>query len=148
MSAISDEAETLFKSYMEGIGAALEALPDGQPLFWYYPVTQEYFTVYTSNAALIGRLSNPELRRRIVRTYALARSLIDASRLNNSYFEKYEQAAWMAAQAPDHGWNQRAAGERQAMVNYAPTLKKIHGQVKAETAELLEQIREELQISR
>ena len=41
-------------------------------------IGQNYFTVYDSNADVLGHISDPELRQKIVNTYSQARSLIDA----------------------------------------------------------------------
>ena len=78
LQAIHDEIETLWDNYMDGIGHHTEALADGQPLNIYYPVTQEYFTVYNTNAFFIGRIRDHDLRKLIVSTYSKARGLIDS----------------------------------------------------------------------
>lgn len=146
LSALHDEAKTLWNSYMEGIGAQIEALADGQPFLWFYPVTQEYFTVYASNATLIGRVTNPSLRQRIVKAYALARSIIDAYRLNNVYVEKFEQFSWMDIQQPGAGWKQRATSQAQVMAEYATVLKRHHYELKAEVQALLQDLRQQTDV--
>lgn len=59
LQAIHDEIETLWNAYMEGIGKETEALPDGQPLNMFWPVTQDYFTVYNTNAFFYRKSTKP-----------------------------------------------------------------------------------------
>ena len=40
-------------------------------------LTQDYFTIYHSNANLIGQVPNSKLRRRIVKIYTSLKVLID-----------------------------------------------------------------------
>jgi hypothetical protein len=44
---------------MWAIGNELEKVRDGKPLLLFYPITQEYFTIYTGNASLIGSIEEP-----------------------------------------------------------------------------------------
>jgi hypothetical protein len=65
LQAVHGEIETLWDIYMDGIGLHLEALPNGQALNTYYPVTQEYFTVYSTNAFFIALIRDNDLRNRL-----------------------------------------------------------------------------------
>jgi hypothetical protein len=52
------------------------------------PVTQNYFTVYDLNAGMLGRITKAELTKKIVTTYARAKSLMDAV---NYYAPRYQE---------------------------------------------------------
>ena len=144
LQAIHDEIETLWGLYMQGIGHQLEALEKNMPFDVFYPVTQDYFTVYTSNADLIGRIKDHDLRRQIVTTYSMARGLVDSYRLNNNLVQKHEHVYWMLKKTDDHFHEQMAFGHYQALVEYAEVLKKVHGKVKKQVAELLRTLQKHL----
>lgn len=73
LQAIHDEVETLWDGYVRSAGAQIEALGDVQPMLMYWPITQDYFTIYNTNAFCIGRIKDHDLRKAIVLTYARAR---------------------------------------------------------------------------
>lgn len=143
LQAIHDEIETLWDLYMDGIGHELEALPNSQGLRIYYPVTQEYFTIYTSNALFIGRIRDNDLRKLIVSTYSKARGLIDSYRLNNDLLQKHEHAHWLFLQTNSPVHQAAATAYSQAIVNYAANLRRLHDDVKRHAQELLRALRKE-----
>ena len=57
----------------------------------YYQASEDYFTIYNSNAHLIGKIEDDSLRSEIVRTYSRAKGLLDSLRLNNSFVSGYEE---------------------------------------------------------
>jgi hypothetical protein len=143
LQAVHDEIETLWDLYMEGIGHRLEELPNGQALSTYYPVTQEYFTVYNTNAFFIGRIRDNDLRKLIVSTYSKARGLIDSYRLNNDLVQKHEHAYWLFLQTNSPVHEVAVQGRLQALVNYAAALKRLHEDVKRQVQDLLRALRKE-----
>ncbi len=143
LQAIHDEIETLWDLYMEGIGHKLETLPNGQALNIYYPVTQEYFTVYNTNAFFIDRIKDHDLRKLIVSTYCKARGLIDSYGLNNDFVGKHEHAYWLFQETKNQIHQAAAAGHYRAMVDYAATLRKGHAEMKKQVTDLLRALRKE-----
>jgi hypothetical protein len=143
LQAVHDEIETLWDLYIDGIGHELEALPNGQGLRIYYPVTQQYFTIYTTNALFIGRIRDNDLRKLIVTAYSKARGLIDSYRLNNDLLQKHERAHWFFLQTNNPVHQAAATGYLQAVVNYASTLKRLHDDVKSQAQDLLHALRKE-----
>lgn len=137
LQAVHDEIETLWDLYMEGIGHQLEALQNGQPLNMYYPVTQEYFTVYNTNAFFIGRIEDHDLRKLIVSTYSQARGLIDSYRLNNDLVQKHEHSYWVFQETKNQIHQVSTAARHQALTEYAATLKKGHAETKKQVQDLL-----------
>ena len=79
LQAIHDEVETVFERYQETMGAGLESLKEGEPLLMYYPLVSDYFTVYNGNSFLIGRIPDNDLRKQIIKTYTLAKGMIDSA---------------------------------------------------------------------
>src|SRR5712692_3255191 len=71
------EISTLWDIYSTEFGAVIEQLPEGEEFSYIYPLYQNYFTVYESNAHLFGHIPDDNLRQAIVATYLKARGLID-----------------------------------------------------------------------
>ena len=65
-----------------------EAQQDERVPFNIPSVTQNYFTVYDLNAGMLGRITKAELTKKIVTTYARAKSLMDAV---NYYAPRYQE---------------------------------------------------------
>lgn len=143
MQAVHDEIETLWDLYLDGVGHHLEALGNGQPLNTFYPVTQEYFTVYNTNAFFIGRIKDHDLRKLIVSTYSKARGLIDSYRLNNDLVQKHEHAFWVFQETKNPVHQASAAAHYKALTDYAATLKKGHAEMKKQVQELLRALRKQ-----
>ena len=55
-----------------------------------FPISQDYLTIYRSNANLIGQINDPpDLRPKIVRTYVYLQVLIETYRANNEMLGEY-----------------------------------------------------------
>jgi hypothetical protein len=143
LQAIHDEVETLWDNYMDTAGSHIEALPDNQPLNMYWPLTQDYFTVYNMNAFQIGRIEDPDLRKLIVSTYTKARALIDSYRMNNDIVQKHEYAYWIWQETKSQVHGERATALLHNLVQYASGLKKRHADIKAQVQLLLRELRKE-----
>lgn len=143
LQGIHDEIETLWDSYTSSIGAQTEALLDNSPLMFFWPITQEYFTIYNTNAHAIGKIKNHDLRRQIVATYAKARGLIDSYRMNNDLIQKYEYIAllFQETNSPSHQAN--AAARYQSLIQYAAQLRPRHNDLKTMVGDLLRNLRKE-----
>jgi hypothetical protein len=143
LQAIHDEMESLWEAYMDSVGHHLEALPNGQPFNMYWPITQDYFTIYNSNALLIGRIPDPDLRKLIVSSYSKARGLIDSYRLNNDLVQKFEYAClvWQETGNPVH--QTTATARETALAQYAVKMKESHARIKEQVQHLLRALRKE-----
>lgn len=117
LDALGVELSALWSFHMRRIGARIEALPEGQPLEIYYPLTQDYFTIYNSNASAIGRIKDPLLRESIVITYNKCKKVVDGFKYNNELFQNHKQ---------------------QDMIEYAHLIKEDHYELKSYIEELLE----------
>lgn len=130
--AIYDEINTLWERYMWGTGNALENLNDDEPITWYYPLTQNYFTIYEGNISLIGSLEDHELRKSIIISYTKSKSLIDSYRLNNEFVAKWEnsQKQWKFTGKPLFADDMHAMYA--IMQDYSKKIKEIHKDIKSE----------------
>ena len=141
LQSIHDEVETLWDTYQEGMGVHLEALLENQPLAWFYPVIQDYFTVYHGNSFLIGRIKDNDLRKSIITTYTRAKGLIDSYRLNNDFTQKCEQLDSLYKQTNNPVFVQQLNAQRTVMVDYAKKIKESHNKVKNNVNTLLRELR-------
>jgi len=134
--AIKSELNTLWSRYNEGAAKDLHNLEEGQPLLRYYPLTQNYFTVYRSNAHLIGEIPDDNLRELVIRTYSIAKGLVDSYRYNNHIVGKYEHWQWLAAETKKPLHQARVKSSWRACVEYVEVLKKSHSEAKKALKEL------------
>ncbi len=141
LQAIHDEIETLWELYQSGIGYKLEALQENYALLYYYPVTHDYFTVYVSNAFLIGQVEDADLRKLIVQVYSKARGLIDSYRMNNDMLSKFEFWSNLHRETNNPIYEQNANGQLAAMQIYAKSMKKSHDDLKEFSGKLLRSLR-------
>jgi hypothetical protein len=88
VQAIYAELTSLWDIYHGEFGDDLENLKPGEAFGTYYPLTQDYFTIYSSNSVFIGQLPDPELRHGIVKAYLKAKALIDSHLLNNTLLDE------------------------------------------------------------
>ncbi|MDX2074163.1 MAG: hypothetical protein SFX19_07365 [Alphaproteobacteria bacterium] len=116
LDALGVELHALWSFHMRRIGALIEELPAGQPLAIYYPLTQDYFTIYNSNAVTIGRVRDPVLRESIVITYNKCKKVVDGFKYNNELLQAHKE---------------------QEMVEYAALIKEDHYELKGYIEELL-----------
>lgn len=128
--AIKSELNALWTRYNEGAGKDIENLEDGRPLLMYYPLTQDYFTVYQSNAHLIGEIQNEDLRGHIILTYNAAKGVVDSYRYNNHIIGQHEHWDWVAAETKNPLHVNRAKAFLNSCVEYAAVLKKSHYEMK------------------
>ena len=91
--AIRAEVETIWNGYQLEVGHLVEALKPGQGLNLVYKLRQQYFTVYDSNAQYLGHVEDDQLRVAIVRTYTLAKGLVDTHLVNNDLLALHKQMA-------------------------------------------------------
>lgn len=127
LDALGVEIKTLWDFHMKRIGVMIEELPDGKPLDFYYPLTQDYFTIYNSNAALIGRIKDAELREAIVVCYNKCKKVVDGFKYNNELIREFNDL-----NSPDTPYNLagRLENKRNEFIAYASTIKEDHYELK------------------
>jgi len=141
LQGLHDEIETLWEIYTERVGKIVETLQDGQGFEGYWVVSQDYFTVYSSNAHLIGQITDVDLRKEIISTYTIAKSLLDTFRMNNELVSRLEQSSLLANETNKEEHKQEVIMRRQQVALYAAGLKQIHADLKTRTSSLLRSLR-------
>lgn len=91
--AIRAELETTWEVYMKDVGKMIEDYKEGGQLFFHWRVEADYFSIYHSNAHLIGSVTDDTLRKNIVETYTLAKSHLDSWTVNNELLSDHIKAA-------------------------------------------------------
>jgi hypothetical protein len=135
--AVIVEVETLWEAYYEGAGKRLEALEKGKAFMYYYPISQDYFTVYNGNSFLVGKITHPRLRRSIVETYTKARGVIDGFTLNNDMVQKWNHLDLMRQDSQNPMLIHMMWMQEQSLVHHAVKLREIHRQTKESLEHLL-----------
>lgn len=126
IQSIKDEIETLREIYIESVGKTLEELEDEKPFKYYFIVTQEYFTVYSSNAGKIGMIENHELRKSIIKAYSAGRSMIDTYNANNDIMRTYDHNNWLFNITNNSAFKNEAEYNLQRLSEYSTGLKGKH----------------------
>ena len=143
LQALHDEIETLIERYQETVGSHIESLEAGKPFLFYYPIFSDFFTVYNSNAFLIGKINDNDLRKLLVRTYVLAKGLVDSYQMNNEFIQKYAYWNALFIETNNEAHKLQSLAYYDALVSYAVTLKQLHNEVKKNANDLLRALRKQ-----
>lgn len=141
LQAIHDELETIYDRYQETMGSRIESLKEGEALNFYYPLVSDFFSVYNGNSFLIGRIPDNDLRKQIVKTYTLAKGMVDSFRLNNDLVNKFEYSSKVYDETQHETHKNHAVAHYNALVEYAKSLKEGHATLKYEIQSLLRSLR-------
>jgi hypothetical protein len=134
VEAIREEVLAAWDGYCIEVHPLLQALPVGQHFDLVYPVLTETFTIYNNGASMVGKINDVQLRSIVVKTYALARSLIYSFQLNNSMLTEYKQLLLLYRQ-PDR--DAVLAAHAHNLRNYAVKLKERDQWIEQAVTELL-----------
>jgi hypothetical protein len=77
LHAVREELIQLWLMMAEDIARPIETLDPKKKLLPYWPCYQSYFSIFDANAAEIGLIESESLRTSLVRTFMLAKRLID-----------------------------------------------------------------------
>lgn len=124
IKGISIEINTIWDMYINRVGTLLEELSDEEMFGYIYPVNQDYFTVYSNNADLIGSIENKNISNSIIKIYTMAKGLIDSFQLNNQMLEKVEEY--------ENTNNEFKYTYEDILRKYSTNLKKLHYDLKKE----------------
>ncbi len=126
---------------IKGKVAKVESLNDNEALAFYYPLVSDFFTIYNGNSFLIGRIKDNDLRKQIIKTYTLAKGMVDSFRLNNDLVSKWEFSEKLYAESQLDVHKNQAVAHYQSLIEYAKSLKESHKLLKQETSSLLRALR-------
>jgi hypothetical protein len=142
LDSIGVEIGTLWFFHMARVGAMVESLPEGGAFEFYYPLTQDYFTVYNTNAGKIGAVKDAKLREAIVVCYNKCKKIVDGFKYNNVLYKDYRDLLLMPASSPNH--EEYVKGKRQELVDYAKIVVEDHYEVKSYVERLLKLLEERI----
>ncbi len=128
LDALGVEINALWSFHMRRIGEVVEQLAENTPLMIYYPLSQDYFTIYNTNAAAIGRIKEAPIRESIVVTYNKCKKVVDGFKYNNELIKDFKQSA-----APE---------VKQDLITYAYLIKSDHFELKGYIEQLLRLLNE------
>lgn len=120
LGALHAELGVLWGSFEARVRPALRALPDGQVFDFRWPARYDYFTVYNTNAHLLGRVRNADLRTLIVTTYTATKGMLDSLGYNG---EAAQALADLCGGPQSETRQAQVAGSTAALVAYARGLK-------------------------
>jgi len=135
LDALGVELGTLWNFHMARIGAMVENLPEGGALEFYYPLTQDYFTIYNNNASKIGQVKDPILREAIVVCYNKCKKVVDGFKYNNELYRDYRNLLLMPPSSAQHGDFVKA--KYAELVAYGQISKEDHFELKGYVVRLL-----------
>lgn len=141
LQSIHDEIETVMDRYQDTMGSRIESLAKDEALSFYYPLVSDFFTVYNGNSFLIGRIPDNDLRKQIIKTYTLAKGIVDSFRMNNDLVSKLEFSEKLYAESQLDVHKGQAIAHYGSLVDYAETLKESHKGLKGEVSILLRELR-------
>lgn len=90
VQAIADELKSFWDRHNLEIGPHLENLGENEAAIP-FPVHQSYFVVFDTNASLIGRIPERELREQIISTYVEAKGFVDSLHFYERMVIEYEE---------------------------------------------------------
>ena len=127
LQAIQSELTIIWTGYYENVGKEIEKLSEDQPFLIHYPMGKNFFTVYDSNASLIGYLEDGELRNMIINAYVISKCMIDLLHRNNDLLQLYQKA-----EVAETGMNDA----EKALAVHAELLKENHANIEQAITEL------------
>ena len=140
MQSIHDELDAAWNLYFENVGRKLEESRAGEPFAYKWQASSNYFRIYESNLGLLPKISDGDLRRKIIKTYFYANSLVDSLHLNSSMIVELETLSSLANQLGDDGARHYMALNQKTnqLISYRDTLLSIHSTAKSSLTDLLD----------
>ena len=122
LGALHAELTVLWTSFDTRVRPALIALPDGQVFDFQWPSRHDYFTVYNTNAHLLGRVPSVDLRALIVTTYTATKGMLESLGYNGEAVQRLADLRGLAG-PEDPARNAQVAISTAALVEFARGLK-------------------------
>ena len=119
------EIETLYERYIDSVGHELNqtTFPDG--ITFRMHAHQDYMVVFSANAHRVGQIKDNSLRKAILQTYIITKSLLDSYETNNSALDQLRLLEIEFLSQPELA-KKMLQEQRQAIRNYGPSLYDLH----------------------
>jgi hypothetical protein len=85
LQGLHDEIRGLLEMFATSSVRPIDTLPEGKPYEGLFAASQDYFTVYHANVAVIMQIPDMNLRRSIIQTYTRAKAMLDTVNINRLY---------------------------------------------------------------
>lgn len=89
LDAFSTEIHVVWDRYMAKVGNEIEKMSNTDALYVYTNITQNYFSVYDHNTAIIGQIKDARLRTVLVSLYNDMKSHVDNLRYHDQCYNAY-----------------------------------------------------------
>jgi hypothetical protein len=131
--AIGTELDAIRNRYISAVGEELGKSSADEPFMFYYPVFEDYFTVFNSNAKMLGKVNDAGLRTEIVQVYTKAKSILDSIRHNNHLLIQYQNFFFRASHSK-HAYDEEQRDLYLFQLKqYAPALLRMHSEFMVST---------------
>ena len=130
LEAIHGEISVLWELYYEDLGKKLEQGLDDEIFLWYYNPRQDYFSIYSKSTAVIASLPDNTLQNKIIKTYTLAKSLLDYYQVHNVTLKEYSKYQFLYDQNNDQTIKSYMDDREEELIRQVSALKEIHGKAK------------------
>jgi hypothetical protein len=137
MQGLQDEISGLLEFAKVGSVHQIEAAPDGKPYEGLFTASQDYFTVYHANAALVMQIQDASLRRSIIGTYTRAKWLLDTLQMNRLYLERYHYLQSTFLKTREESVHVEAEEYHKTLVAMAAQVKRAQAEFKSAATALL-----------
>jgi hypothetical protein len=141
LTSIHDEIETIWENYQEKIGPRIISVQPNSPLLVYWPIADDYFSIYSNNTSNIFLINDHGLRKKIIVVYNKAKGMRDSLKMNNHLLSKYEFACSNNLANPTPTNQQMVDANLKVLVEYADLLRKSHTELVTIVEELLRTLR-------
>ena len=146
LQGLHDEISGFVEMARNNSVLSIEATPEGKPYEGLFTASQDYFTVYHSNAALVMQIEDGDLRRGVIRTYTHAKGLLDTVNMNRFYLDRYHYLKSTFLKTKDASIQAESEHYHQALVQIATQLKKADAEFSKEASRILEMLAQKLGI--
>ena len=139
LQAIEEELHVLWKLYVREFGASWKNFEEGKEDVFYVRVliSQDYFTIYHSNADLIGQIPDSNLRRKIVEVYTSLKAITDNYKINSRLVDEHIKAGI-------NGDYFSSTSSYSELKLFAPKLKAYHDELVGLMEDVFERLEEQL----
>jgi hypothetical protein len=137
MQGLQDEITGLLEFAKVSLVHQIEAAPEGKPYEGLFTASQDYFTVYHANAALVMQINDASLRRSIIQTYTRAKWLLDTLKMNRLYLERFHYLQSTFLKTKEQSVQTEAEAYHQTLIAMGGQVKRAQAEFKKAANELL-----------
>ena len=137
MQGLQDEINGLLEFAKVSSVHQIEAAPEGKPYEGLFTASQDYFTVYHVNAALVMQINDASLRRSIIQTYTRAKWLLDTLKMNRLYLERFHYLQSTFLKTREQSVQAEAEEYHQTLIAMAAQVKRAQAEFKSAATGLL-----------